>query len=75
MVTTQGDDGIKTYPTKHNWGRKRIGRRYRNNGRVNSRAASRCRGGGDTGFSALTEAVKIFVPAAITQEFSKKLIK
>ena len=32
-------------------------------------------GGGNTGWSALTEAVKMFVPAAITQEFSKKLLK
>ena len=32
-------------------------------------------GGGDTGLSALTEAVKCFGPAAITQEFSKKLLK
>ena len=32
-------------------------------------------GGGNTGWSALTEAVKMFGPAAITQEFSKKLLK
>ena len=32
-------------------------------------------GGGDTGWSALTEAVKCFGPAAITQEFSEKLLK
>ena len=32
-------------------------------------------GGGNTGWSALTESVKIFGPAAITQEFSKKLLK
>ena len=29
-------------------------------------------GGGNTGWSVLTEAVKMFGPAAITQEFSKK---
>ena len=32
-------------------------------------------GWGNTGWSALTEAVKMFGPAAITQEFSKKLLK
>ena len=32
-------------------------------------------GGGNTGWSVLTEAVKMFGPAAITQEFSKKLLK
>ena len=32
-------------------------------------------GGGNTGCSALTEAVKMFGPAAITQEFYKKLLK
>ena len=32
-------------------------------------------GGGGTGWSALTEAVKMFGPEAITQEFSKKLLK
>ena len=31
-------------------------------------------GEGNTGWSALTEAVKKFGPAAITQEFSKKLL-
>ena len=32
-------------------------------------------GRGSTGWSALTEAVKMFGPAAITQELSKKLLK
>ena len=32
-------------------------------------------GGGNTGWSALTDAVKMFGPAEITQEFSKKLLK
>ena len=32
-------------------------------------------GGGDTVWSALTEAVKCFGPASITQQFSKKLLK
>ena len=32
-------------------------------------------GRGSTGWSALTEAVKMFGTAAITQEFSKKLLK
>ena len=32
-------------------------------------------GGGDTGWSALMEAVKCFGPEAITQEFSLKLLK
>ena len=32
-------------------------------------------GGGNIGWSVLTEAVKMFGPAAITQEFSKKLLK
>ena len=44
--------------------------------RTNNRAAARCGGGGgDTGWSVLTEAVKMFGPAAITQELSKKLLK
>ena len=45
-----------------------MGRRNSNNGSTNSRAAARC-AGGDTGLSALTEAMKMFGPAAITQEF------
>ena len=32
-------------------------------------------GGGYTGWSELTEAVKMIGPAAITHEFSKKLLK
>ena len=46
-----------------------MSRRYRNNGSTNSREEARCRGG-DTGWSALMEAVKCFGPAAITQESS-----
>ena len=50
-------------------------RRDRNNGSTNRRAAARCGWGGTTRWSALTEAVNMFGPAAITQEFSKKLLK
>ena len=32
-------------------------------------------GGGNTGWSALTESVKMFAPAAIAHEFYKKLLK
>ena len=48
-----------------------MGKRDRNNSSTNIRAAARCRGG-NKGWSELTEAGKMFGPAAITQEYSKK---
>ena len=51
-----------------------MGRRDMNNGNTNSRGEQGA-GGWDTGWSALTEAMKMFGLAAITQEFSEELLK